>query len=253
MKILISILSLMLLYKIVGAQDLIIKNNGKDTIRCNITEDKIKYLRFTKYNTTDTTVYQINQDQFEYYIKAPENTLVDSKPATSSQSLSNNRMPGNLQNPQNLYNYKFHLGFGLGIDYGGFGGIRFAFLPVDFFAIFAAGGYALVDFGYNFGVTLRLSSGTKVCPYASAMYGYNGVIQIKGAPKYDKIYYGPSFSIGIEFRSNKLRNYFNIELLIPVRSQDFHNDFDALKKNPLIKIENEPLPVGISFGYHFVF
>ncbi|MBI5218328.1 MAG: hypothetical protein HY958_05305 [Bacteroidia bacterium] len=173
--------------------------------------------------------------------------------AQEQPELQQNLLAGDAKNPSVVTtNYKYHIGLGFGMDYGGFGA-RFAYLPVKHFAVFAAGGYVLIGFGYNAGISLRTLPDKKICPYISAMYGYNAVMQVTGAPQYNKIYYGPSFSLGFEFRSSKLKNYFNAELLVPIRSQEYESDIDALKRNPLIKITSLPPPVGFSLGYHFVF
>lgn len=149
--------------------------------------------------------------------------------------------------------YQFHVGLGLGMDYGGLGGIRFSYLPLKQLAVFAAGGYALIGLGYNVGAFYRPFTEKKACPYVGAMYGYNAVLVVEGASKYDKIYYGPSFTLGLEIRSSKLKNYFNAELLLPIRSDSYENDLKTLKNDPLIKMSSEPTPIGFSLGYHFVF
>lgn len=157
--------------------------------------------------------------------------------------------------PEPQYDYypesKFMFGFGIGFDYGGFGG-RLAALPAKAVLLFAGFGYNLNDLGYNLGGSLRLLPDKKVCPLLDFMYGYNAVILVDGADEYNKTYYGPSMGGGIELRSKSNNNFFKFSLLVPFRSQDFHDDMDFLKSNPNIQI-SEPLPIAISLGYHYTF
>jgi len=146
---------------------------------------------------------------------------------------------------------RFNIGLGMGIDYGGFGG-RIVYIPIPHVAVFGAGGYNLVGFGFNIGATYKILPDKKVNPTLSAMYGYNGVIKVDGADYYNKIYYGPSLSVGMEINSRKKPgNYFNLELVIPFRSQSFKDDWDVIENDPKVEITASPLPVGFSIGYHF--
>lgn len=148
---------------------------------------------------------------------------------------------------------KGDFGIGVGIDYGGFGG-RFAFRTSPKFALLAGLGYNLNGLGYNFGGAYRFSPGKRTVPYLSAIYGYNAVIVIDGASQYNKTYYGPSLGFGLEFHSRrKPANYFNLELYLPFRPSEFTNDLNAIKNNPMFTLKSEPLPIGISLGYHWGF
>lgn len=147
---------------------------------------------------------------------------------------------------------KMNIGLGIGLDYGGLGG-RITFLPVKKIGVFGAVGYAVVDFGYNVGASVRITPDNKICPTVSFMYGYNGVINVKNAAKFDKIYYGTSLAGGCEFHFRGKPNFLNVELVVPFRSSNFHDDWDKLKQMSNIKIESAPLPVAISVGYHFAF
>jgi hypothetical protein len=147
--------------------------------------------------------------------------------------------------------FKANLGLGMGISYGGFGA-RLSVLPVQHVALFAAGGYNLDGFGYNLGAEIRLLPGKRVVPTLMAMYGYNGVIVVKGAEQYNKTYYGPTIGAGMEIHSGNGQNFFTIELLVPFRPQEFHDALQELKNNPSIEITG-PWPVAFSFGYHMKF
>lgn len=147
---------------------------------------------------------------------------------------------------------KMNLGLGIGLDYGGIGG-RVTFLPLEKLAVFGGIGYALVDFGYNVGAQFRFAPDKTVCPTVGLMYGYNGVIKVQGATKYDKVYYGPSISGGIEIHFGGRDNFMNIELVVPFRSEEFNDDWDFIKQQSNISVESDPLPVAVSIGYHFAF
>lgn len=146
-----------------------------------------------------------------------------------------------------------YLGIGLGLDYGGLGG-RLTFIPGDAdktsVGIFVAAGFALNGLGFNAGLNVRIGE-QRLVPTISAMYGYNGVIKVVGAPQYDKTYYGPSLAIGFENKTrNSDDNHIHVELVIPFRSSAFENDIKALQNTAGIEI-NDPSPVLISIGYHF--
>jgi hypothetical protein len=145
---------------------------------------------------------------------------------------------------------RVNIGLGLGMDYGGIGG-RISFMPVKRLALFGAIGYALADFGYNVGAQLRIIPDGKVCPTFGFMYGYNGVIIIENASDLNKIYYGTSISGGIEIHFGGKPNFMNIELVVPFRSQEFYDYWDALKQSGAIDAISDPLPVAFSIGYHF--
>ncbi|HOX84343.1 MAG TPA: hypothetical protein PLS08_15045, partial [Chryseolinea sp.] len=109
-----------------------------------------------------------------------------------------------------------NIGVGLGIDYGGIGA-KFTFLPVQKFGFFGSLGYNLIGLGFNAGATYRFIPTKSVCPTLGAMYGYNGVIKVEGGNESNKIYYGPSFSAGVELKSRGSSNFWNFELILPLR------------------------------------
>lgn len=148
---------------------------------------------------------------------------------------------------------KQNIGIGLGIDYGGLLGIRYTYMPSPKFGLFGAVGYVLVGPGFNFGATYKISPEKRVTPTLGAMYGYNAAIKVSGASEFDEIYYGPSFSFGIEVKNWRNKNkYWNFELVLPIRSSEYKDDLDALQSNPDIEI-SDGLPIAFSIGYHFGF
>jgi hypothetical protein len=113
-------------------------------------------------------------------------------------------------------------------------------------------GYNLLGAGLNVGAAYRLIPKSRLCPYLGAMYGYNAVIKVDGMEEYNKIYYGPSFSAGLEIWSKKRPSFLNIEFILPLRSQEYHDAITSLKNNPNVIFTVEPIPIAFSIGYHFV-
>lgn len=143
-----------------------------------------------------------------------------------------------------------NLGVGIGVNYGFLGG-QAQYFPDKHIGLFAAGGFALIGFGYAIGTEIFIQPDKRVSPFISGMYGTNGVIVIEGFSEANKIYSG--FSIGFGARIDNVRNpknHFKVQLVIPFRKQ-FDRDINTLKNNPNIIFEDEPWPVLISFGYHF--
>lgn len=148
---------------------------------------------------------------------------------------------------------KQNIGIGLGLDYGGLLGVRYTYMAVPQFGLFGSLGYILVGPGFNFGTTYKFLPDKRVTPTLGAMYGYNAAIKVVGASEYDKIYYGPSLSVGAEVKTRKNeRNFWNFELVAPFRSGKYNDDIDMLINNPNIEI-TKPLPITFSIGYHFGF
>lgn len=145
-----------------------------------------------------------------------------------------------------------NFGFGLGLDYGGLGA-KVSVLPIKQLALFAGLGYNFHKAGVNFGVTGRIPRDGRVVPVFTGMYGYNGVIVIQGASQFNKTYYGPTFGGGVEIHSNRREDFVNLQLFVPIRSQAFYDDWEAIKNNPAFVINTSPLPIAFCVGYHFKF
>lgn len=149
------------------------------------------------------------------------------------------------------------IGLGLGIDYGGIFGAKFTYSPVKYLGIFAAGGFQVGGFGWQFGAKgyfIPKTSRKGFRPNLKVMYGINAAIYIEGYDKYDKLYPGFTIGPGMEFRFGRLKKHgFDIDLNFPIRSQEFYDDYDIIKNDPMVEIETEPLPITISMGYHMEF
>jgi len=140
-----------------------------------------------------------------------------------------------------------NIGIGMGLTYGGIGG-RLVLNPLDQLGLFFGLGYNIHNTGINLGAIYYVQSPVKTQLYLSGMYGYNAVI-VYGKEKNE--YNGPSFGIGLKINSkSKTGSYFDIGLIVPVRSDDFHSDIDKLSKNPNFDVK-KPWPVLINIGYNF--
>ena len=145
---------------------------------------------------------------------------------------------------------KVNLGLGFGLDYGGFGA-RLTGTPSKNFGVFGSVGYALAGVGYNVGVQGIFNAKGRVVPYITGMYGYNAALVVTGAIEEKKIYYGPSFGLGMKLVSKKNANFWNFELLVPIRDPAFQDKIDELKN--MGAVVSAVIPVAISVGYHFGF
>jgi hypothetical protein len=147
---------------------------------------------------------------------------------------------------------KSSLGFGFGMDYGGIGGSILVY-PQKNIGLFAGVGYAIAGAGFNAGIKYRIlpkNPKATVVPFAMAMYGYNAAVHVKDAMQYDKLFYGPTFGIGLDIKaSRKNKDYWTLGLLIPVRKPEVDDYIDDLKNNHGVEFSNDLIPVGISIGY----
>jgi hypothetical protein len=116
--------------------------------------------------------------------------------------------------------------------------------------LFGGLGYNFNGTGYNLGASIRFLPDKKVTPYFMAMYGYNAVINVSGAVEFQKTYYGATVGAGIELKSRNQPNYWSFGILLPFRDSDYHNKLDELKSAG-VNFDTEPLPIGISIGFHF--
>jgi hypothetical protein len=143
-------------------------------------------------------------------------------------------------------------GIGGGLNYGGFGASLLVY-PHRNIGMFVGVGYALAGMGSNVGVKVKIKEGPKISPYVLGMYGYNAAIKVKGASQYNRMFYGPSFGLGMDLKSKRQKkNYFSFALLIPVRSPDVDDYIDALKSTGGISFKNNLIPIGFSVGYQII-
>jgi hypothetical protein len=150
---------------------------------------------------------------------------------------------------------KMTIGLGTGLDYGGLGA-GLLFYPVKNVGLFAGAGYAISGLGFNAGAKIRFLSKkpfSKITPYIVGMYGYNAAIYVADAEEYNKLFYGPSFGVGIDYRSRpEKRGYWSFALLVPIRSSEAKDYIDDLEQNHGVEFGIGLLPIAISIGYRFI-
>jgi hypothetical protein len=149
---------------------------------------------------------------------------------------------------------KSSIGFGMGLDHGGFG-VNLVLYPGRNFGVFGGLGYAYAGTGYNAGLKIKLvgvNHKSHIYPYLLGMYGYNAAIAIYNAKQYSKFFYGPSFGLGIDIRQKwEKRGYLTIALIVPVRKNDVKDYFDLMQKRG-VEFTNNLFPVAFSVGYHII-
>jgi hypothetical protein len=149
---------------------------------------------------------------------------------------------------------KVSAGLGLGLDYGGIGG-NFLVYPQKNIGLFGGVGYPIVGVGFNAGLKVRIipkNPKAATLLYALAMYGYNAAIQVKKLAELNKLFYGPTFGIGLDVRaSRKSKDYWTFALLIPIRKAEVDVYIDNLK-NSGVEFTNGLIPIAISIGYRIV-
>lgn len=142
-----------------------------------------------------------------------------------------------------------YAGFGVGLDYGGFG-INVSALPDPHFALFGGVGYVIAGAGYNFGAKIRFNPKDRFCFTSGYMYGYNGALKVSGSVDYKKVYYGSSIFFGVDHRSRRHpRNFTSLKIIIPFHDPAFQNDVNYY--NSLGANLPNPSSVNFSFGVHF--
>jgi hypothetical protein len=150
---------------------------------------------------------------------------------------------------------KVSIGIGAGLDFGGFGG-NIIYYPIQNVGLFGGVGYALAGAGYNVGLKFRYipdKPTSKIDPYGMIMYGYNAAIAVLNAKQYNKLFYGPTLGIGIDFHRKPMnKGYWSFALLIPIRSSAVNEYMDDLENNHGAEFQNRLFPVGISVGYKFI-
>lgn len=139
------------------------------------------------------------------------------------------------------------IGIGLGLEYGGLGGC-FSYAAHENIQLLLGAGYAVAGVGWNAGVQARLVPG-RARPYVAGIYGTNGFIMVEGADWLNGTYLGPSVGAGFEMRNRRSHKFWRFGFWIPVRSQAFEDDMEALRNNPLIEVRQEPANVLVSVGF----
>lgn len=148
---------------------------------------------------------------------------------------------------QTLGKNEVDIGIGIGMDYGGIG-MRGTFIPIEKLGLFASAGYNFNDLGFNAGVQWRFPKNRHAF-FLTGMYGYNAVLIVNEGIEDKGTYYGVSLGGGYQLHVGRKRNYWNWELLVPIRNSNFHDDYEMLQK--IGASPGDFLPVTFSVGFHF--
>jgi len=149
------------------------------------------------------------------------------------------------------------IGLGFGLDYGGVLGFQVGVAPVKHLTLFAAGGYYLLQIGWQAGIKgLIIPKTTRHVfrPFLKAMFGCNSAITAQGTDEYDKVYMGFTVGAGAELRfGRKKKNGLDFDLNVPLRTSDFWDDFNRMKNDPSLEVLQGPVPIALSIGFHHEF
>ena len=144
---------------------------------------------------------------------------------------------------------KVYLGGGIGLNYGGFG-LQANILPIPHVRISAGYGTNLINMNYNLGLNFRMFPHKRFCPVMSYMYGYNGGIKRDDIINPGRSFKGSSLGAGLEIWNKKRVNFFQLQMLIPIKSIAFENQLGENDSDTFFKIINYN-PILLSVGFHF--
>lgn len=91
----------------------------------------------------------------------------------------------------------------------------------------------------------------KVSINPMVFYGYNAVSKVSGAPNYNMTSYGVTFGANVDIKMGKQGNKLSAGIFVPVRSEKFMDNYDAMKNDPRVFLESSLIPVTIGVGYNF--
>ncbi len=150
-----------------------------------------------------------------------------------------------IEESKDLFEYTStgSIGFGVGLEYGGFG-TKVAFGTASPVGLFVGLGYNLNDVGYNVGLDYKFTPRKSSTGYLVAMYGYNAVIYDSG--ELTKTYYGFSLGVGVKIVGKyRQKNYTSLCFIVPFRDKEF---LDVAKET-----KSFVSPVLVSIGYNVGF
>jgi len=143
-----------------------------------------------------------------------------------------------------------YMGLGFGLDYGGIGA-KIEYLPVKNIGVFAGLGYNIDGAGWNVGASYKIKTTERLSINPVVFYGYNGVLKVDGASEYDMVSHGVTFGVNLDIHVGKNGNKITAGLYVPVRSQKFRDNYDMVKDDPYISMNNELLPIAVGVGYNW--
>ena len=145
---------------------------------------------------------------------------------------------------------RVRMGLGFGLDYGGLGA-KMEFLPIKHWGIFGGLGYNFLSVGWNVGTTIKMLPDKRVSPNLMAFYGYNGVIKVEGASFYNAISYGVTLGANFDIAISNAGHKISVGLFAPIRSDEFMNKYNDMKRSSFVSVRGELLPIAISIGFNY--
>ncbi|MCP1997326.1 hypothetical protein [Flavobacterium sp. HSC-61S13] len=145
---------------------------------------------------------------------------------------------------------KVFMGLGFGLDYGGIGA-KIEYLPIKNIGVFAGLGYNLSELGWNVGASYKIKATERLSVNPMILYGYNAVIKVDGAPQYDMVSYGMTYGVNLDIYVGKKGNKISAGLFVPVRSEKFNDNYDAVKNDRYVKMDSELFPITVGVGYNW--
>lgn len=145
------------------------------------------------------------------------------------------------------------VGLGTGFDYGGMLGGNLTYEHDRNLAVFAGSGLTYAGMGYNVGVRYRAnrkSDTPRFAPYAVAMYGYNAMLAVENQQSLNRLFYGPSVGIGLDYfiHPKESRTRWSLALLVPIRNNSAIDNYLSEKQ---IVEKTHLSAVALSLGYFF--
>ncbi len=143
-----------------------------------------------------------------------------------------------------------YVGLGFGLDYGGIGG-KIEYLPIENIGVFAGLGHNFDGVGWNVGASYKIKATDHLSVNPMVMYGYNGVLKVNGASEYDMVSHGMTFGVNLDIYVGRKGNKISTGLYVPIRSKKFMDNYDAVKDDSRVSMDNELLPIAIGVGYNW--
>jgi hypothetical protein len=179
-----------------------------------------------------------------------------SRPAQNTISVPEKKSGGLLEDlstdSNSIISYdRISAGLGFGLDYGGLGA-NILLYPHRNVGVFFGIGYNFVKTGVNSGVKARIilgNSSSNIGLSALAMYGYNAAIGVSNRPDLNKVFYGFSLGIGIDYRPwGGTDDYAFTGIYLPARSPEVQEYIDYLSGSG-VQFDRKLSPVLIAIGY----
>jgi len=148
------------------------------------------------------------------------------------------------------------IGIGSGQDFGGIGLGVLHYGSFKYVGFFGGLGYTPAGIGFNGGIKARLKSSNvreKINPFVLGMYGYTSAISITNESELNKLFYGPTLGVGIDFKFRPFsRGFWTMAFLFPVDKTKARDYIQYLKTNRQIIFPNEMASYSVSFGYRYL-